>query len=132
MPHPTLRRHAIPRLHASVPNKTAIPGFLMKTRAVPMTPAPVMGPPDLLEQAILDGKIWEMSAAPVEIGAFDAEHDVISVIVEEGEGTVQFDVQDGRDGVQILANGIPMARVAAQGRAFSTSNIRVLQPRQPI
>ncbi|MEL7279414.1 MAG: hypothetical protein AAFY35_05810 [Pseudomonadota bacterium] len=96
---------------------------------MPMTPEPVMGPPDLLEQAILDGEIWEMSAAPVEIDPFDADEDVISVIVEEGKGTVQFDVKEGRDGVHILANGIPMARVAAEGRAFSTSNIRVLQAR---
>ena len=94
-----------------------------------MTPSPVTGPYDRLEQAILDGALWDMGAAPIEIDAFDADRDVISVIVEEGDGLLQFDVKEGRDGVQILANGRPMARVAAQGRSCSVADIRVLQAR---
>lgn len=129
MPHPVLRRSVVPRLHAKLPCKTDLPGFLIKHRAIPMTPDPVMGPPDALEQAIHTGAVWDKGAAPVEIDAFDADHDILSVIVEEGEGALQLDVKEGRDGVQILANGMPMARVAARGRAFSTSNIRVLQAR---
>ena len=101
----------------------------MKHRTLPMTPAPVMGPQDRLEAAILQGQVWDSQAAPVEFDNFDTEEEVISVIVEEGDQDLQLDVMERSDGVEILANGRPMAKVAAIGQPFKASNIRVLQPR---
>ncbi|MEO0371441.1 MAG: hypothetical protein AAF231_08310 [Pseudomonadota bacterium] len=130
-----IRRPAIPRLHTRLhdrlPGQTALPGFLIEHRAVPMMPAPVTGPQDALEQAIVDGFVWETEAEPVEFDSFDAEEDVISVIIETGDGELEFEVLEGKREFQILANGKPMARVAAPVRSFSNHNIRVLQARQP-
>lgn len=127
MPHPVLRRPAIPRLRAGLPSQTTLPAFLMDHRALPMTPAPVMGPPDWLEAAITQGAIWDAHAAPVEFDSFNADEEVISVILEEGDGDVQLYVREGDGRVQILANGRPMASVAATGQAFSDANIFILQ-----
>lgn len=132
MSHPVLRRTDVPRLHISMPRETALPGFLIENRAVPMAPDPVMGPPDRLEQAILDGQVWEGEADPVQIASFDAEHDVISVIVDKRDGALHFDVQESHDEVHILANGKTMARVATNGQTFSKSHFRVLQARASI
>lgn len=129
MSDPVLRRTTVPRLHATAPCASHLPGFLMERCALPMTPAQVNGPQDTLERAIMDAQLWDANSAPVEFEAFDADQDVISVIVEGGESALVLDVKDGRDGVQILANGRPMARVASNGQSFSMSNIRVLQSR---
>ncbi|MEO0751588.1 MAG: hypothetical protein AAFY25_07260 [Pseudomonadota bacterium] len=94
-----------------------------------MTPDPITDPHDALEQAILDGAVWDMSTDPVQIDTFNTDEDVISVVVEKGQGVLHVDIKESRDGVQILANGRPMAHVAGLDKAFSMSNIRVLQPR---
>ncbi|MEM7732008.1 MAG: hypothetical protein AAF280_04410 [Pseudomonadota bacterium] len=132
MSQPVLRRQTVPRLAARLPRQTALPAFLMENRALPMTPAPVMGPQDRLEAAIMQGQLWDAQTGPVEFDSFDAEEEVISVIVEEGHEDLQLDVTEGTGGIEILANGKPMAKVAAMGHSFRSSNVRVLQPRSSL
>lgn len=132
MSQPVLRRRTIPRLHiasSGATGKCALPGFLKASQAIPMTPAPIMGPHDALEEAILRGQLWHPGSDPVEIDAFDADQDVLSVIVEESDGTLRLDVEERRGGVQILANGLPMAVVSTNGTGCSLSDIRILKPR---
>ncbi|MEM6589509.1 MAG: hypothetical protein AAF641_13765 [Pseudomonadota bacterium] len=132
MSQPVLRRPIIPRLHARLPCHSALPTFLMEGRALPMTPQPVMGPQDRLEAAIMQGQVWDTQTDPVEFDSFDAEDEVISIIVEEGDEDLQLNVLEGAGRIEILANGKPMARVDATGHPFSSSNIKVLQPRSSI
>ena len=129
MPDQVLRRQAIPRVCSRAVRTSKLPSFLNKGSAVPMVATPVNGPMDALEQAILASEVWDQGSEPVQIDAFDADQDVISVIVEEGDAQLHFDIREGRDGMQILANGQTLAQVAAAGRTFSKSDIRVIQAR---
>lgn len=129
MTDPVIRRQITPRLHVTIPLSANLPRFLIEGASVPMAPAPVTGPHDALEQAIIEGAVWDQGADPVEIEAFDADEEVISVILEESDDTLELDVKTGRDGVQILANGRPMAQVAGAAGVFARSNLRVVKAR---
>lgn len=127
MPHSILRRRTVPRLHAVAPRKPELPGFLTAKHPLPMQPAAVTGPHDVLEQAILLGEVWEMNADPIKIDDFDADQDVISVIVEKRIGALEMNVKQDGNGFEILANGKKMACVATQSGACFASNVRVLE-----
>ena len=132
MSQPVLRRRAIPRLQVSASEtvgKGAVPSFLTEASAISMTPTPITGPHDALEDAILRGDLWHPGSDPIEIDAFDAERDVVSIILEDCDDTLRLDVEDMPDGTRILANGQPMARVSAKRGTCSLSNIRVLHSR---
>lgn len=132
MSQPVLRRRAIPRLQVSAPGsarKCTLPSFLTEASAISMTPTPITGPHDALEDAILRGDLWHPGSDPIEIDAFDAERDVVSIILEDCDDTLRLDVEDMPDGTRILANGQPMARVSAKRGTCSLSNIRVLHSR---
>ncbi|MEL6989974.1 MAG: hypothetical protein AAGL92_00190 [Pseudomonadota bacterium] len=132
MSQPVLRRRAIPRLQVSAPGsagKCTLPSFLTEASAISMTPTPIIGPHDALEDAILRGDLWHPGSDPIEIDAFDAERDVVSIILEDCDDNLRLDVEDMPDGTRILANGQPMARVSAKRGKCSLSNIRVLHSR---